>query len=74
MVPKEVKNVTVTDGVNFKRSGGTEQVRTVQYFVGDHGPFFYTKPLGEFSQEQVVRAMEETVRQVRDLGGLPAGG
>jgi hypothetical protein len=72
--PKEVTSVTVNDGVVFKRTGGTEQVRTVQYFVGDHGPFFYTKPVSEFSAENVQRAMEDTVRQLRSIGALPAGG
>ncbi len=72
--PKEVTNVQVSDGVIFKRTGGTEQVRTVQYFVGDHGPFFYTRPVAEFSAESVQRAMEETVRQLRAVGGLPTGG
>ncbi len=72
--PKEVTSVQVSDGVIFKQTGGTELVRTVKYFVGDHGPFLYTKPIGEFSAETVQRAMEDTVRQLRSIGGLPAGG
>ena len=72
--PKEVTSVTVSESTVFRRAGGTDLVRTVQYFVGDHGPFFFTKPIGEFSDEAANRAMEETVKQLRALGALPAGG
>ncbi len=72
--PKEVTSVVVSDGTIFKSTGGTELVRTVRYMVGDHGPFFFTKPVSEFAPEAVTRAMEETVRQLRAFGALPAGG
>ncbi len=72
--PREVTNVKVSDGTRFKRGGGSEQVRTVQYFVGEHGPFFITMPVGEYSAEQVNRSMEDNVRQLRAIGALPSGG
>ncbi len=72
--PKEVKSVTVSDGVRFERTGGTTAVRTVQYFVGDNGPFFFTRPVSEFSADLVNREMEQTVRHLREIGALPAGG
>jgi len=72
--PKEVTSVTVSESTVFRRAGGTDQVRTVQYFIGEQGPFFFTKPVGEFSDEAANRAMEETVKQLRAIGALPAGG
>ena len=44
--PKEVTSVKVSEGTQFDRTGRTTQVRTVTYYVGDHGPFYYTKPVG----------------------------
>ena len=72
--PKEVTDTTVSEGTVFKRTGGSEQVRTVTFYVGAHGPFYYTKPVGEFSADGVLRAMQEQVKQLRDIGALPAGG
>jgi len=72
--PKEVRDVMVSEGTRFKRAGGAEQVRVVQYFIGTHGPFFYTKPVGEFSAEGVTSEMEERVRELRAIGALPSGG
>jgi hypothetical protein len=72
--PKEVTSVTVTEGTQFERTGGTTQVRTATYYIGNHGPFYYTKPVGEFSTETVNRSMEETVKMLRGIGALPAGG
>ncbi len=73
--PKEVTNVTVSEGTRFLPGGGTVQVRTVQYFVraadpnaAAHGPFFLTLPISEFSEEKVNREMEATVRQLRGIG------
>ncbi len=71
--PKEVTNVTVSEGTQFKQGGGAVHVRTVTYFVGDHGPFFVTLPVAEFSDEKVQREMENTVKSLRNVGALPGG-
>jgi hypothetical protein len=72
--PKEVNNVKVSEGTQFDRTGGTSQVRTVTYYVGDHGPFYYTKPVAEFTTDTVTRSMEDTVKMLRSIGALPSGG
>ncbi len=75
--PKEVTNVTVSEGTRFLPGGNTVQVRIVQYFVRSadptaalQGPFFITQPTAEFSEEKVTREMEATVRQLRGVGAL----
>ena len=72
-VPKEVSKQVVSDTPQFDRGGGSTTIRTVQFYVGTHGPFFYRAPLGEYSDYKAVQYMTDTITSLRRVGALPPG-
>ncbi len=68
--PKEVTRVQVSDDIRFEPTGGVTPVRIATFFVGTHGPFRVEIERNRWSPEVVNREMEQTVRQLREIGAI----
>jgi len=71
MLPSEVNNVTVKDGTEFTKTGGTSSYVQYTFYVNDHGPFTERFYAGEQDAPAVERRINARVATLRELGVIP---
>lgn len=73
MLPTEVNNVRVSDGVEFDKNATAIRYQQYTFFIGSHGPFTEKFYAGEQDTPAIERRINMRVQQLRDLGVLPQG-
>ncbi|HYL64446.1 MAG TPA: hypothetical protein VE077_17670 [Candidatus Methylomirabilis sp.] len=68
MLPSEVNNIRVRDGVDFDKAGATMRYQEYIFFVNDHGPFTERFYAGEQDTPAIERRINLRVQQLRELG------
>ena len=72
--PLAPNSVKVTDKTKFLFNGGTQQVTSVTYWLGRHGPFTLEYPAGTATAVQInndIALRQADLRQI--LGAAPNG-
>jgi hypothetical protein len=68
VLPSEVNNIRVRDGVEFDKTGSTLRYVEYVFFINDHGPFTERFYSGEQDTPAVERRINNRVAQLRELG------
>lgn len=68
--PLTPSSVTVKDGTRFLYNGATQDVTTVTYFLGRHGPFTLTYPRGTATSVQINNDIAARQRELRQVQGV----
>jgi hypothetical protein len=73
MLPPEVKNLKIKDGVEFDTYGNAVKFKEYTFFIGTHGPFTEKFYAGEQDTPAIERRINLAVQQLRELGALAGG-
>lgn len=73
MLPTEVNNVQVSDGIEFDKQGNPVKFKQYKFFIGQHGPFTEKFYAGEQDPAAIERRINKDVQDLRTLGVLQQG-
>jgi hypothetical protein len=73
MLPSEVNNLKIRDGVEFDKQGNPAKYKDFTFFIDDHGPFTEKFYAGEQDTPAIERRINLRVAQLRELGALTKG-
>ena len=69
-----IHDLLVAPAVQFDARGNPQEVIRYSYFVGAHGPFTDSFPVGTDTPDAVKAKQQERINQLRAVGAdLPAG-
>jgi hypothetical protein len=60
-------DVVIQDRTVFTRQGGTALLKTVTYFVGDHGPFVDEYSAADATPEKITQGINNQIRLLRSV-------
>ena len=71
MLPSEVNNLQVKDGVEFDKKGNAVNYMQYTFWIKEHGPFTEKFYAGEQDTPAVERRINARVAQLREVGAIP---
>jgi hypothetical protein len=71
MLPTEVNNLTISDQVEFSKTGQATNYQRYTFYIGTHGPFTEKFHAGEQDTPSIEHRINTRVAQLRELGAIP---
>ncbi len=70
----EVHDIAISESNQFNRTGGVDLVKTVVFYIGDHGPFTLQYKGGEGTPDKINSDINGKVREIRLVLDTPHAG